>query len=153
MNNPDFDEFLLKSIMENDDLLSEKQSDKERHAKHKEWRRKNPQKVRDQVARHQTKTGQNKNREDTRGRKERGEISKNPKCSSCGGTTNVQQDHQKGYAKGAPTKPLCHKCHTKRPQQNSKGEKSVTGGTTRVAKESRRRKSMFALLEELEKRQ
>ena len=113
-----------------------KQTDKERHAKHKAWRKKNPEKVRRQVADHQAKTGQNKNREDTRQRKNRGEISKSPKCSKCGGTTNVQHDHNKGYAKGSTTRPLCHDCHTKAPQQNKTGEKSVKGGTVKVSKES-----------------
>ena len=168
MNDQDFDEILLESIMERKECqhhdewrkknqaklvkikpkqpITEKQSAKERHSKHKEWRKKNPQKVRDQVARHQTKTGQNKNREDTRLRKNRGEISKAPKCSSCGSTINVQHDHQKGYAKDSPTKPLCHKCHTNRPQQNKDGEKSVKGGTVRVKKESKRRDPLIKMI-------
>ena len=131
----------------------QKQTKKQRHAKHKEWRKKNKQKVRDQVARHQAKTGQNKNREDTRRRKENGEISKNPKCSSCGSTTNVQHDHQKGYAKNAPTKPLCHKCHTNRPQQNKKGEKSVKGGTRLMAasKDKKLKWNISYIAEDLER--
>ena len=115
--------------------ISEKQTAKQRHAKHKEWRKKNPQKVRDQVARHQTKTDQNKNREDTRQRKNRGEISKDPKCAVCGSKANVEHDHDKGYKKGAPTTPRCHKHHTEQPQQNSEGDRSVQGGTEKVAKE------------------
>ena len=145
MSDPRFDEILLESIIKRKNILpgglkktepkvvSEKQSDKERHQKHKEWRKKNPQLVRDQVARHQEKTDQNKSREDTRQR----DKPKKP-CADCGSTENVQQDHDRGYGKGAPTTPRCHKCHTNRPQQNKAGQKSVRGGTVRVPKESKK---------------
>jgi hypothetical protein len=129
-------------------IISEKQSAAERYRKHKEWRRKNPEKVRAQVKRHEIKsrsdksnpqTGQAARRDETRREIEGRENGKkkNPKCADCGSTRNVQYDHDNGYSKGASTTPRCHKCHTRRPQQNDKGEKSVKGGTVRVSSESK----------------
>lgn len=134
--------------------ISEEQSAAERHAKHKEWRRKNPEKVRAQVKRHEMRSrngkgpqaGQAARRDETRREKEQGKKKSNPTCANCGSKKNVQYDHQNGYTKGAPTKPLCHNCHTKRPQQNKKGEKSVKGGTTKVKPKESVDKSFINLI-------
>ena len=124
-----------------DEVIFEKQSRKARHRVHKKWRKNNRQKSRDQAERHKNKhPNQAKRREETRQKKEKGLISKNPSCATCGSKENVQYDHQKGYGKGAPSKPLCHKHHTKRPQQNKKGEKSVRGGTVKSRKKKRKKK-------------
>lgn len=150
----------LLDKMEKDAGIKEEQSAAERYKKHKEWRRKNPEKVRAQVKRHEMKsrsnpsdpqTGHQAAREDTRQDKENGKKKKNPKCSNCGSTVNVQYDHQNGQRDRKNVKPLCHKCHTKRPQQNKPGEKSVKGAVVKASRNKKELSSFELFLEELNK--
>lgn len=130
-----------KKVAKRKKKAQKKQTAHERYLKHKEWREKNPEKVRAQVARHQEKTDQNKNREATRLAKERGDIPENSSCSKCGSKEDVEHHHYKGYDdKDSPTKPLCKKCHNEQPQQNKPGERSVKGGTIKVHKGGKKRR-------------
>jgi hypothetical protein len=139
MDNPNLHEDLLKDILERQ-TISEKQSDAERQRVHQKWREDNPQKVRDQVKRHEMKSRTDKSDPSTghNAARDKERHADRSKCSKCGSTENVQRDHQNGLS--GSTVALCHKCHTNRPQQNKPGDKSVKGGTLKVHKGGKKKK-------------
>ena len=148
------------------------------YSKHKK-RRNSTGAAREQDARKRnTKRGgqQAAARDKIRREVEQGKKKRPSTCPRCGsqpgktsnGLSNMIWDHTEGYSDAAHSKGqwLCRTCHNKK-DNNKGGDKSTknkrrSGGLGSIGKESgkkemanteSRKKSMFALLEELEKRQ